>query len=41
MFAMDIANFLTPGRVVLDVKLRDKAHLISESARLSARWCRG
>src|SRR4051812_16179701 len=32
--AVDIADFLTPDHVVLDVKLRDKAHLIKESARL-------
>jgi PTS system nitrogen regulatory IIA component len=31
---MDIADFLTPDRIVLDVKLRDKAQLISEAARL-------
>jgi PTS system nitrogen regulatory IIA component len=31
---MDIADLLTPDRIVLDAKLRDKAHLISESARL-------
>jgi nitrogen PTS system EIIA component len=31
---MDIADFLTPDRIVLDAKLRDKAHLIGESARL-------
>ena len=33
---MDIADFLTADRVVLDIKLRDKAHLISEAARLCA-----
>ena len=31
---MDIADLLTPGGIVLDARLRDKAHLISESARL-------
>ena len=31
---MDIADFLTPDRVVLDVKLRDKAQFINETARL-------
>lgn len=31
---MDIGDFLTPERIVLDAKLRDKAHLIGEAARL-------
>jgi PTS system nitrogen regulatory IIA component len=31
---MEIADFLTPDRIVLDVKLRDKAQFISETARL-------
>lgn len=31
---MEIGDFLTPERIVLDTKLRDKAHLISEAARL-------
>jgi PTS system nitrogen regulatory IIA component len=31
---MEIADLLTPDRIVLDAKLRDKAQLISEAARL-------
>jgi nitrogen PTS system EIIA component len=31
---MDISDFLTPERIVLDGKFRDKAHLIGEAARL-------
>jgi PTS system nitrogen regulatory IIA component len=31
---MDIAEFLTPERIVLDAKFRDKAQLISEAARI-------
>jgi PTS system nitrogen regulatory IIA component len=34
---MDIADFLTPDRIVLDVRVRDKAALIAEIARLFAR----
>lgn len=30
---MNISDFLTPDRVILDVKVRDKPHLISEIAR--------
>lgn len=31
---MDIADFLTPDRIVLDVKSRDKSQFITETARL-------
>jgi PTS system nitrogen regulatory IIA component len=31
---MDIADFLTPDRIALDLKLRDKTQFISETARL-------
>jgi nitrogen PTS system EIIA component len=34
---MDIADFLTPDRVALEVRVRDKAALIAEIARLFAR----
>ena len=34
---MEIADFLTPGRVVLDARPRDKAQLIAEIARLFSR----
>ncbi len=33
---MDIADFLTIGRVVLDVRVRDKATLLAELARIAA-----
>jgi PTS system nitrogen regulatory IIA component len=34
---MDIADFLTPDRVALEVRVRDKAALMAEIARLFAR----
>jgi PTS system nitrogen regulatory IIA component len=34
---MDIFEFLTPERVLLDLRVRDKAHLIGEIARYFAR----
>ena len=34
---MDIKDFLTPGRVILDVRVRDKTQLIGEVARAFAR----
>ena len=34
---MDIADFLTPDRIVLDLRPRDKAQLMAEVARLFAR----
>jgi PTS system nitrogen regulatory IIA component len=34
---MDIADFLTPDRIALEVRVRDKAALIAEIARLFAR----
>nr|WP_294547953.1 PTS sugar transporter subunit IIA [uncultured Rhodopila sp.] len=33
---MDIADFLTPDRIVLDAKLRDKSQFVTETARLFA-----
>lgn len=33
---MDIADLLAPSRVVLDIRARDKAHLITDLARLAA-----
>ncbi len=38
---MDIADFLTPERIVLDIKLRDKAQFISETARLCGKLVPG
>ena len=38
---MEITDFLTPERVILDVRLRDKSQLIGEVSReASAGWCR-
>jgi PTS system nitrogen regulatory IIA component len=34
---MDIADFLTPDRIALEVRVRDKATLVAEIARLFAR----
>jgi PTS system nitrogen regulatory IIA component len=34
---MDIADFLTPDRVALDIKSRDKGFLLAEAARLACR----
>ncbi len=34
---MDIADFLTPDRILLDLRARDKPQLIAEIARVSAR----
>jgi nitrogen PTS system EIIA component len=34
---MDIAEFLTPGRVLLDVRARDKTQLINEVAKATAK----
>ena len=33
---MDIADFLTPDRVTLNLRVRDKGHLITELTRLAA-----
>jgi PTS system nitrogen regulatory IIA component len=38
---MDIADFLTPDRVLLGLRGRDKAALITEVARLTANWAPG
>jgi PTS system nitrogen regulatory IIA component len=37
MSGMEIADFLSPDRVILDLRARDKAHLIGEVARLFRR----
>jgi PTS system nitrogen regulatory IIA component len=34
---MDISDFLTPDRIILDLRPRDKSHLLAEVARLFAR----
>lgn len=38
---MELSDFLTPDRVILDVRSRDKAQLINEIARQFARLVRG
>jgi nitrogen PTS system EIIA component len=38
---MNITDFLTPDRVILDVRVRDKAHLIGEIARIFGRLVSG
>jgi PTS system nitrogen regulatory IIA component len=38
---MTIADFLTPERVLLNVKVRDKAHLIGDIARAFGRSAKG
>jgi PTS system nitrogen regulatory IIA component len=37
MSGMEISDFLNPDRVILDLRVQDKAHLISEAARLFCR----